>query len=492
MGCTTSSTTRSHSPEPRTQPLLLPSAAAHFQVAPNSFIHLRRCDVSADYQFNEFIGEGGYAQVWKVMHKATGRIQAAKILHKAGIAAELMDDKQQLREFTLLSKLDHPNIVRVVGLYEDKLRYYVITEYCQGGELFALLARRKVFTEAEAGRIMGQLISAVAYCHERKVIHRDLKPENVLVEGDGSDLSVKIADFGSSAFMDPYGHLTDFCGSPYYVAPEVLSQCYNEKCDMWSLGILMYVLLTGKPPYKGHTDDSILHAVAKGALDLTGITEMEAEARDLVQKLLVKTVPERLSAEQALAHPWIRKYRESVIVESAILSSALALMRSYHHTAKLKEAILTYIATQIMSHSDLKELNIAFQGLDRNGDGKITSSELLNLYRVTLGEAAAQQEAAHLIANVDSNCNGVIDYFEFLKSCLDHKKHLSKAHLEAAFRSLDSDKSGTISAAELQAAMAGAGEYSDEVWGALISEGDKNGDGVLDLKEFSELILRRC
>jgi len=419
-------------------------------------------------------------------------VHAAKILHKAGIAAELLDDRQQLREFTLLSKLDHPNILRVVGLYEDKLRFYVITEYCAAGELFALLAKRKVFTEAEAGHIMGQLISAVSYCHERKVIHRDLKPENVLVEGDGSDLSVKIADFGSSAFIDPYGHLTDFCGSPYYVAPEVLSQCYNEKCDIWSLGILMYVLLTGKPPYKGHTDDLILHAVAKGTLDLTGMTDLSPDARDLVLKLLVKPVAERLTAEQALDHPWVRKHRDSVLTESAALSSALALMRSYHHTAKLKEAILTYIATQIMSHNDLKELKIAFQALDRNGDGKITSTELLNLYRATLGEAAAQREAANMVLNVDSNHNGVIDYFEFLKSCLDRKKHLSKMHLEATFRSFDTDKSGTISRSELQAAMAGAGEYSDEVWGALISEGDRNGDGELDLKEFSDLILRRC
>lgn len=491
MGCSTSNATRSHSPQ-HTRPLLVAPAAARFQVSPNAFIRPHLCDVSSDYKFLEFVGEGGFAQVWKAAHKATGRVQAIKILHKAGIATELLDDRQQLREFTLLSTLDHPNILRVVGLYEDKLRYYVVTEYCEGGELFALLTRRKVFTEAEAGHIMGQLISAVAYCHERKVIHRDLKPENVLVEGDGSDLSVKIADFGSSAFIDPFGRLTDYCGSPYYVAPEVLAQCYSEKCDIWSLGILMYVLLTGKPPYKGHTEDSILHAVAKGTVDLTELATLSPDARDLVQKLLVKSMADRLSADQALAHPWVRKHRDSVLTESAVLSSALALMRSYHHTTKLKEAILTYIATQIMSHDDLKELKIAFQALDRNGDGKITSTELLNLYRATLGEAAAQQEAHNMVLNLDSNHNGVIDYFEFLKSCLDRKKHLSKTHLEAAFRSFDTDKSGTISRSELQAAMAGAGEYSEEVWSALISEGDRNGDGELDLKEFSELILRRC
>lgn len=378
-----------------------------------------------------------------------------------------------------------------MGLYEDKLRYYIVTEYCEGGELFTLLAKRKQFTEAEAGYVFGQLISAVSYCHEKKVIHRDLKPENVLIEGDGADLSVKIADFGSSAFIDPYGRLSDYCGSPYYMAPEVMDQCYNEKCDVWSLGILLYVLLTGQPPYAGDSEERILHAVAKGALELGKLTEVSEEAKDLVLKLLRKKVGERLSAEQALEHPWVANYRQSPYLDSCILSSALSHMRSYHYSAKLKEAILTFTATQVMSHADLHELKLAFQALDRNGDGKITTTELVSLYKTTLGETAAQVEAETIICNVDSNRNGVIDYFEFLKSCLDRKKHLSKEQLAATFRSFDVDKSGKISKNELQRAMAGVGDYSDEVWSALIREGDRNGDGELDLKEFLALMLRR-
>lgn len=491
MGCGKSSAAVASSPAPMKVSSTGTAASDRLTIRPSTFIKSRVADVAADYEFCELLGSGAFAQVKRAVHKASGNIRAIKILHKMGLQSQMVDEKSQLREFNFLSQLDHPNILRVFGLYEDKLHFYVVMEYCQGGELFTLLSQRKSFSEADAAKLMFQMMSATAYCHEKKVIHRDLKPENVLLEGAKDDLQIKIADFGSSAFLDVHGRLNGVFGSPYYLAPEVLSQCYNEKCDMWSIGIIMYILLTGKPPYVGRSEQEIMQRVMRGELNLSKLNTLSADAQDLVNKLLLRSVKERLSASQALAHPWIQKFRNATVTDSAILSSALSQMRAFHHTSKLKEAIYTYIATQLISEADTKDLREAFQGLDKNGDGRLSKEELLLLYRTTLGDAEADVEANKLIANVDTDHSGFIDYSEFLKASLDRSKHLCKQNLEVTFKAFDVDGSGQISAVELKAVLAGGEGCEDGVWNALIQEADQNGDGQLDIKEFKELIMRR-
>ena len=493
MGCGKSSAAVATSPSPIKVSSNTGTAAAsdRLTIRPSTFIKSRVADIATDYEFCELLGSGAFAQVKRAVHKASGNIRAIKILHKMGLQSQMVDERAQLREFSFLSQLDHPNILRVYGLYEDKLHFYVVMEYCQGGELFTLLSQRKSFSEADVAKLLFQMLSATAYCHEKKVIHRDLKPENILLEGTRDDLQIKIADFGSSAFLDIHGRLNGVFGSPYYLAPEVLSQCYNEKCDIWSIGIIMYILLTGKPPYVGRSEQEIMQRVVRGELTLSKLATLSTSAQDLVNKMLIRNVKERLSAAQTLAHPWIQQFRSATVANSAVLSSALAQMRTFHHMSKLKEAIYTYIATQLMSEADTKELREAFQALDKNGDGRLSKEELLSLYKTTLGDVDAQTEANKLLANVDTDRSGFIDYSEFLKASLDRSKHLCKQNLEVTFKAFDVDGSGQISAVELKAMLAGEEGCEEGVWRALIQEADQNGDGQLDIKEFKELILRR-
>ena len=490
MGCGKSSVTAT-SPGPAKVSSTATAASDRLTIRPSTFIKSRLADISTDYEFCELLGSGAFAQVKRAIHKASGNSRAIKILHKMGLQSQMIDERAQLREFNFLSQLDHPSILRVFGLYEDKLHFYVVMEYCEGGELFTLLSQRKSFSEGDAAKLMYQLLSATAYCHEKKVIHRDLKPENILLEGQKDELEIKIADFGSSAFLDVHGRLNGVFGSPYYLAPEVLSQCYNEKCDLWSIGIIMYILLTGKPPYVGRSEQEIMQRVVRGELNLNKLSTLSPEAQDLINKLLVRSVKERMTAVQALAHTWIQKFRNSKGNDSAVLSSALTNMRSFHHSSKLREAIYTYIATQLVADSDTKELREAFHVLDKNGDGRVSRDELLHLYKTTLGDIEANVEVNRLLSNVDTDRNGYIDYSEFIKASLDRSKHLCKQNLEATFRAFDTDGSGTISAAELKEMLASGETCGEEVWSALIQEADQNGDGQLDIKEFKELILRR-
>lgn len=162
-------------------------------------------------------------------------------------------------ELDILKTLDHPNIIKLYDIFDYREFFYVVTEYCGGGELFAAVKRNHHFSEKDASGILKQLLSAVSYLHSRNIVHRDLKPENIVfntvVDTDFSKGRIKIIDFGTAEIVRKGKNLTAKVGSPFYVAPEVLQQNYNNKCDVWSCGVILYVLLSGYPPFRGRSHE---------------------------------------------------------------------------------------------------------------------------------------------------------------------------------------------------------------------------------------------
>ena len=191
----------------------------------------------------------------------TGAVRAVKTILKTGF----YNEEERLRfisEITLLKTMDHPNILKLYEVFQDSARFYVVTEMCEGGELFDEIIKRKSFSESDAAQIMYQVLSAMVYCHSKKICHRDLKPENVLLEGEGT---VKIIDFGTAQSFDPEKGMNNVLGTPFYMAPEIFMQAkYDEKCDIWSIGVIMFMMLTGKPPFYGNSDAKIIKRVKKG------------------------------------------------------------------------------------------------------------------------------------------------------------------------------------------------------------------------------------
>jgi calcium-dependent protein kinase len=179
----------------------------------------------------------------------------------------------------------------------------------EGGELFDEIQKKGVFSEAIAASVMSQLLSAIAYCHERKIVHRDLKPENILIDSaKGANLSIKVIDFGTAQAFTAGTKLRATLGTPYYIAPEVLFKSYNEKCDVWSAGVILYILLSGSPPFDGTTDDDIMKAVKKTKFSFSAKVwdEISPEAKDLISKMIKYPPESRLSAQEAFNHPWIK------------------------------------------------------------------------------------------------------------------------------------------------------------------------------------------
>ena len=243
-----------------------------------------------DYKKLNFLGEGSFAAVYRVQNRITDSIRAMKIINKSSTCSEA-DDKEIFNEINILRTLDHPNILKIFEFYSNKESYSIVTELCSEGELFQEIVDKGPFNEAYSAYVMFQILSAINYCHNMKIIHRDLKPENILiVERDKNNYPrIKICDFGTSKMFEKGAVQRKLVGSSYYIAPEVLKKRYDEKCDIWSCGVILYILLSARPPFSGDSDKEIMENVSTGKYDLESspFNKVSKSCKDLIQKLLI-------------------------------------------------------------------------------------------------------------------------------------------------------------------------------------------------------------
>jgi calcium-dependent protein kinase len=177
---------------------------------------------------------------------------------------EEQDKIKLLSELSILKTIDHPNILKLYEFFEDHKRFFLVTELCTGGELFDKIAEEQSFYEANAAKIIKQILSATNYCHQHYIVHRDLKPENILLNNDSEDPKITLIDFGQALRFDPKKKMTLKSGTSYYIAPEVLNGSYDEMCDLWSIGVILFIMLVGYPPFNGGTDEEISNRIIKG------------------------------------------------------------------------------------------------------------------------------------------------------------------------------------------------------------------------------------
>jgi calcium/calmodulin-dependent protein kinase I len=275
-------------------------------------------DVEEFYKFGKEIGKGGFSVVYKATEKATGKKFAIKRIQKdeEGVDIELLK-----REIYIMKKVDHPNILKLFEVYEDDDYFFLVLELVEGLELFDKIVDRGNYSEKDAANIVKQILEAVKYLHEEGIVHRDLKPENLLSAGEGEKEVVKVADFG---FAKNFGEekLVTSCGSPGYVAPEVLTEdTYTNAVDMWSVGVIVYILLSGYPPFYDESPPKIFKKITEAKYDFDDPVweEVSDLAKDLIKKLLVKNPEERLSAAKCLEHPWIAGGAENRNVKGSLI-----------------------------------------------------------------------------------------------------------------------------------------------------------------------------
>ena len=270
----------------------------------------RNLDPHLFYEELKILGEGAYGKVFKVRHKISKVLRAMKIIDKNKMSSG--GKKSLINEINIVKSLDHPNIMKVYEYFNKDNNLYIISELLSGGELLEKINENGFLSEDVSAYIMKQIFSAVDFCHEKGILHRDLKPENILIESEAEAkkefFTIKIIDFGTSGkIQDEEDELFNVeVGTPLYVAPEILeNEKYDEKCDMWSCGVIMFMMLSGKAPFNGDNDEEIYQSVRKGKYDFDNEKwdEISNEAKDLIKNLLIHDFNKRFSSKEALNHP---------------------------------------------------------------------------------------------------------------------------------------------------------------------------------------------
>jgi calcium-dependent protein kinase len=366
-------------------------------------------------------------------------------------------------------------------------------ELCTGGELFDRVIELGHLTETQAAIIMQQILRAVFYLHENKIVHRDLKPENFLFldKQPVEKAILKIIDFGLSTRFEEGQMLSMKAGTPYYVAPQVLQGRYDKACDLWSCGVIMYILLCGYPPFHGETDADVLTKVRLGNFTFNNADwkNISEDAKDLVRKLLKMNPKERYTADQALNHLWVKNKAprsQNVPLEGSQLDN----LRSFKANNRLKKAALQVIAQQLPD-AEIENLKKIFMSIDKNGDGQLTVQEMVEGLHKS-GLQTIPEELTELMKSVDADGSGVIDYTEFIAATLDKKKYIQEDRLWAAFRVFDVDGSGKITKQELQQVLTGGklDEIAKRNIDEIMKECDTDGDGEIDFEEFVAMMRK--
>ncbi|XP_071871208.1 calcium/calmodulin-dependent protein kinase I isoform X2 [Bombus fervidus] len=261
--------------------------------------------VEDKYILKELLGTGAFSEVRLAESKEKpGQMFAVKIIDKKALKGK--EDSLE-NEIRVLRRLTHPNIVQLLETFEDKHKVYLVMELVTGGELFDRIVEKGSYTEKDASGLIRQVLEAVDYMHDQGVVHRDLKPENLLYYNPDEDSKIMISDFGLSK-MEDSGIMATACGTPGYVAPEVLAQKpYGKAVDVWSIGVISYILLCGYPPFYDENDANLFAQILKGEFEFDSPywDDISESAKDFIHKLMCVNVEERFSCKQALAHPWI-------------------------------------------------------------------------------------------------------------------------------------------------------------------------------------------
>ena len=458
-------------------------------------------DAEHDYKKLQLLGEGRFSTVYEAQNRITDIMRAMKIIKKEKHYSE-EDEKEVINEVNILKTMDHPNIVKLFEFYSNEKQYSIIMEYCKGGKLNTEIRNYAPFDEKYSAYIMYQIFSAINYCHNMNIIHRDLKPENILIVNRNKKNNypnIKIGDFGMSKMVEKDSLQNKIVGTIYYVAPEVILKKYNEKCDIWSCGVIMYVLLSKKPPFGGYTEEEIISNILKGVYDIEKppFDKISKNALDLIQKLLNKDINKRISAQEALNHPWFKENKSkelyNEILNDKVLQKLLDNLKKYKKNSIIQETALAYLVHNFPQMKDVINACKLFNQIDLNGDGKITEHELYKGLCTKIKSDTLEDDVRKIYEKLDMDDDGYIEYEEFVRAAVSKDKFMGDNVLKFAFRFFDKDNSGKIDFGEIEKVFKKSitdQNHVEEALNKIIYEVDVNRDGKISFEEFSKVMKK--
>ncbi|OMJ94992.1 hypothetical protein SteCoe_1685 [Stentor coeruleus] len=373
---------------------------------------------------NRRLGSGNYGEVKKCTHKETGVVRAVKILNKERLGSTNLHDNWFLKQIQVLNFINHPSFIKIHEFFEDRDHFFLIMDYYKGGDLLQKIKSCRKLPEDLLKKIMKQLLIGVSYLHNLRIVHRDLKLENILFKEKNGDVLVKIIDFDTSVKLTDKGVISGLYGTIYYMAPELINLEYNEKCDIWSLGIIMYALSTGELPYTGLSDHHILANIQKIPINLNSnfLQPLSDDAIDLLRKCLSKNPKTRISAEEALDHPWIKS-------ESFNSAKNKITIENFDVNSIKTPAVKDFLVSNFTIVKDYTMLDLAFLELDADYDGIVMWDDVFEFFKKFYDETTAENKADSLICKIQGCHDDRFTYSEFLNAGIDLRSILNEKRI---------------------------------------------------------------
>ncbi|XP_072303404.1 death-associated protein kinase 2 [Eucyclogobius newberryi] len=331
------------------------------------------------YELEEVLGSGHFGQVRRVRERSSGQFYAAKFLKvlKNTRSFHGLDRSQVEREMSILQALKHPNIVALKDLFESREEVALILELMSGGELFDFIAEKDELLESEAIFFMHQILNGLSYMHAQHIAHFDLKPENIMLSEKVSQPNIKLIDFGLAQRLEPGQEYLSTSGTPQYIAPEVIkSEPLTTAADMWGIGVITYILLSGLSPFQGDTDEETLNNVIdlKYEFEEGPFKSTSDMAKDFIQKLLLPTAGDRMTADECLLHPWIKPITRKQVDKRN--RSSINMKNFKRFNAKRKWKMSLNMVRMVLSLRQRRRTNTEADPLQRECDSDVEDMQV--------------------------------------------------------------------------------------------------------------------
>ena len=450
-----------------------------------------------NYEIIKKIGSGPLGSVYKAKNVYLKNIVAIKIIKKS---KDSNDDELNIKEqINILKKLSHPNIVKIYEFYITDNNYQLITEYCK--KEFSKYIKRS-FTEKQLAVIFYQILSGLSYLHEQKIIHRNIKLKNIMILEKEEDIIskeeyywIKIVDFHTAEIFKGNQKIINKNFNSYFSSPEGLKNNYLEKSDIWSVGIILHIALTGKVPFDGKTDEEINYKIANipyNNLD-PRLLAHSSEVKDLLEKLLEKDINKRFTANEALNHEWFQKYNGRALFSNFHqdeIQQYINNLCNYSCESKISQLVLAFIVHNMPESISIYNILKLFRYFNLSGNCKLTKAELKKGLYNYRNEEQVNKIVDQLFLLLDGDNNGYIEFEEFLRACVDKKHILTKENIWYAFKFLDNKNENAIDVETLMKAFdAKPNKMLEAVFNKTLNNGDKDHNGKITFDEFEEIIL---